>query len=134
MRHALGVVGAALKVVTTWAISQALGLVVTFGIGTLMSGRRPHRGDVLAVSFWTSLAFLLVLPVFLISLERLSGAPASPRALARASATCAVGGVIAMQFMVYAPSHWSIEMLLFAIQGAVAGACLPVIYKLLDRT
>jgi hypothetical protein len=68
------------------------------------------------------------------SLERLSGAPAGPRALARASATCAIGGVVAMQFMVYAPSHWSIETLLLAIQGAVAGACLPVIYKLLGRT
>jgi hypothetical protein len=134
MRHALGVVGAALKIVTTWAISQALGLVVTFGIGTLMDGRFPSRGDVLAVSFWTSLAFLFVLPVFLMSLERLSGAPAGPRALARASATCAIGGVVAMQFMVYAPSHWSIETLLLAIQGAVAGACLPVVYKLLDRT
>jgi hypothetical protein len=35
--------------------------------------------------------------------------------------------------MLYASPHWSIEMLLLAIQGAVAGACLPVIYKLLDR-
>jgi hypothetical protein len=37
-------------------------------------------------------------------------------------------------FVRFPSSHWSIEMLLFAIQGVVAGACLPVIYKLLDRT
>jgi hypothetical protein len=133
MRHALGVIGAALKIVTTWGISQALGLAVNIGIGTLMYGRPPHHGDLMAMVVWTSLAFLFVLPVFLISLERLSGAPAGPRALAQASATCAVGGVVAMQFMLYASPHWSIEMLLLAIQGAVAGACLPVIYKLLDR-
>jgi hypothetical protein len=130
----IGVIGAALKMTTTWAISQALGLAANLGIATIMDGRFPSRGDVLAVSFWTSVAFLFVLPVFLISLERLSGAPEDARAVVRASATCAVGGIVAMQFMVYAPSHWSIETLLLAVQGAVTGACLPVIYKLLDRT
>jgi hypothetical protein len=134
MRHALGVIGAALKMTVTLAISQALGLAVNVGIGTLMYGRLPHHGDAVAMVVWTSLAFLVIFPVFLMSLERLSGTPEGPRALARASATCAFGGVVAMQFMLYASSHWSIEMLLFAIQGAVAGACLPVIYKLLGRT
>jgi hypothetical protein len=120
----------------TWSLSLALGLAVNVGFGTLMYGRLPRRGDVVAMVVWTSLAFLFVFPVFLMSLERLSSAPDGPRALARASATCAVGGVAAMGFLFvrFPSSHWSIEMLLFAIQGVVAGACLPVIYKLLDRT